>query len=150
MKTRIFIILGIVVALVGSLTSCQELMDLILGKEGVTITERVDQFVVTLNDDNRTLADFKSHLSPTMLNYDQIDWDTIEAGPLSTSNADFIIGTPSVADNVATCTFENVNGATGTIVLTMALDGSDHKIKKITLTLASAPDDPYELKKLSA
>jgi len=147
-KARIFIIFGIIGALVGSLTSCQDLLDLILGG-GVTITERVDQFELMLNDENRTVADFKSHLHPTeMQNYNQIDTDTIETGPLRTANADFIIGVPSIAGDIASCSFENVNGATGTLELEMAKDGSDYKIKKITLTLDSAPNDPQVLLKV--
>lgn len=143
-KTKLLII-GISAALVLTLTSCQELLDLIMGG-GVTVEERVNQFELMLNNANRTVDDFKSHLHPTeMQNYAQIDEDTIETGPLRTANADFIIGEPNFVGDIATCTFENVNGATGTLELQMAEDGSDYKIKKITLTLDSAPNDPQVL-----
>ena len=149
MKKRSLIIIGIIVLLVMSITSCQWLLDLILGEEsGVTITERINQFETTLNDADRTVETFKSHLHPTLMQqYNQIDSDTIELGPLGKTHANFTIGEPSIVDDVATCSFESAD-TSGTIVFEMALYESDYMIKKITLTLASDPTNPEVLLKV--
>lgn len=138
----------IAVLVVLTITSCEDLLRSLFG---VSIEERIVAFEKTLNTPDRT--DILDHIHPDMKNRDQLkDPKVIDDSPLSYNNADFSFGEPLVSDaNVATCSFRHAN-ATGTIELTMALDGLSYKILKLKLTLDDAPPDvpPFELKRLLA
>ena len=142
---RIALLFMVVVAAIG-LTSCQELLDMLLGG-GIEISDQIAAFETTLNSADR--ADIRTHFHPGMTGYQQLaDAAVFDTGPLSYANADFDFGTPDVnASNIATCTYSDGNGATGTIVFTMVLDGSDYKINKIVLTVQAVP---YVLERFSS
>ena len=136
MKLKRIGFLVCVVALAFTLSSCEELLKMLLADSGITIEEQIDGFEVTLNGVDRT--DLLTHFHPVeMVSYQQLaDDEVFDIGPLSYANAAFEIGVPTVdAYDVATCDYLDANGATGTIVFTMALDGSDYKIKKFVLTI---------------
>ena len=130
-----------------TLTSCQMLMDLLFGDTvTVTIAERIAAFEESLNvQDQPNILD---HIHPDMRNSDQLkDPLVIGVSPLDYSNHDFIIGEPDINQetNVATCTFENGNGATGVIEFAMKLDDTEYKILRFTLTITGASGPALEI-----
>ena len=129
------------------LTSCQALLDMFLSGSGIEIADQITSFEATLNGADR--ADIRTHFHPDMTGYQQLADDAVfDTGPLSYANADFDFGTPTVdSNNVATCTYLDGNGATGTIVFTTLLDGADYKIKKIVLTIQTTE---YVLERFSS
>ncbi len=131
---RIALLILVGVSVIG-LTSCEALLNMLFGG-GIEIADQIESFETTLNRANR--ADILTHFHPDMTGYQQLaDPEVIDAGPLSYAHADFEFGTPVVDGNdIANCTFLNGDGAAGTIVFTMVLDGSDYKINKIVLTIS--------------
>ncbi len=146
MKYKKIIFVAVAALLVFSVTSCEELLSSLFG---VSIEERITGFEATLNTADRT--DILNHFHPLMENRNQLnDPAVIDDSPLRYANHDFSFGTPDIDDsNIATCSFLNGQGATGTIVFTMDLDGYDYKILKLTLTL-DAGGEPFELMRLLA
>lgn len=149
MKFKKIIFAAVAALFAFTVTSCDELLSSLFG---VSIEERITAFETTLNTPDR--PNILDHIHPDMQNRNQLnDKTAIDVSPLGYANHDFEIGAPVVDDaNVATCSYVDGNGATGTIVFTMALDGYDYKILNLTLTLDNAgPDDePFELRRLLA
>ena len=140
------------ILLVFGLVSCDLLMSLFdVGLEtGTTIVERIEAFETDLNEEDRSYI-AATHFHPDMQNIDQLaQSDTLTTGPLSYANSPYTLGEPVVVTTGtterATVSFENFYGATGTIVFVMELDGTDYKIRRLTLTLDNVEDQtPYEL-----
>lgn len=139
----------VAIALVFTVTSCEDLLRSLFG---ISIEDQINAFEATLNTADRT--GILDHIHPDMKNRDQLnDPLVIDESPLGYANHDFEFGEPVVSDvNVATCSYLDGNGATGTIEFTMALDGYDWKILKLYLTLDNAPvgEEVFELKLLWA
>ena len=143
---KLLALVAITLILVVGLTSCEFLMDMLgfTSQEGVTAEERINLFESALNSADR--SNLRNHFHPDMLNYDQVADDVVIAtGPLSYANAPFIIGAPSIVGDVATSSFENFWGATGTVVFTLLLDGLDYKIRRLVLTLDVDPTTNYTI-----
>ena len=147
MKYKNIILAAVAALTVLAVTSCDELLSSLFG---VSIEERITAFEATLNTTERT--DILDHIHPDMKNRKQLnDPDIILGSSLDYFNHVFEIGVPSVDDaDVATCSYLDGNGATGTIEFAMALDGYDYKILRLTLTLDNVdPEDAFlEFKRL--
>lgn len=137
---RLFVLAVLTVAL---LASCEQLLNMLLSSSGVTIAERIQQFEADLNAADR--SNIQKNFHPSMANYYQLsDPAVLEDGPLSSVNKTFNIGTPDIDGTYVTATFSH-KYASGTIDLTMALDGDDYKIKRLDVTISQTT---YTLKRL--
>ena len=157
MIKRLLMLLVIVATVLTVFTSCEELFNMLFGDtepdpEPVTVAERITLFETDLNAEIRVFENIQLHLDPLMVNYDQLETTTIFTGPLSETNADFIIGEPVTTEEagVYICSFENQYGAPGTLTFTMSADEYNvNRILAVTLLLDAQPDDPYTLEKFA-
>ena len=158
MKALRIVVAVVMIASVFTLSSCGGLMDFIAallgGSNALSITERVEEFFDTLNTDPdyRGETELADHFYGLASTKDQLASDIVaENSPLRYANAQFSITRVSVAENVATYTFENTWFATGTIALTMELEDPDaesenYLIKTLTVTLDADGEDPFTLR----
>jgi hypothetical protein len=145
MKHRRLVLLIAVITMAFALTSCQALIDLILGRNTVTVSieERITMFQETLNQQDRT--GILNHLHEDMESLPNVADLSYWEIPFPYAYNPYAFTLQQIdANDVATYTYEDQNG-TGIIEFTMKLEGTEYKILRIYRTLDGSPD-VYELK----